>query len=211
MSIVATSLIADLPLWALLVLSAACGAAIACGGALIFGRWLSDGTRERGGDRVTGVGSRRELTTQLEAAWRANRDGGDRFGLLVVDIDAFRDINLLYGRSTGDRVLAEVAERIRLRVRADDFIGRVDADEFAVVCRRVSTQELDTLRTNLEAYINFASSVPVTLSVGLATPESWDESSVELLVRARKSMRQRREGRPEKLVDEALASLLGQR
>lgn len=208
MSIVATSLINDLPLWALLAVSAVCGAGIACGGALVFGRWLSDGTGPRGGDRVSGAGSRRELTGQLEAAWRAQRGGGERFGLLVIDIDGFRDINLLYGRSTGDRVLAEVAERIRLRVRADDFIGRVDADEFAVICRRVSPVELEALRTNLEAYVNFASSVPVTLSIGVATPEAWDETSIDLLVRARKSLRQRRDARPEQLVDEALSSLL---
>lgn len=208
MSIVATSPINELPLWALLVLSAGCGAMIACGGALIFGRFLNDGSSERGGDHVSGAGSRRELTAELESAWCAQRAGGEQFGLLVIDIDAFRDINQLHGRATGDRVLGEVAERIRLRMRADDFIGRVDADEFAVICRRVSPIELDALRTHLEAYVNFANAVPVTLSIGVATPESWDETSVDLLVRARKSLRQRRQGRPETLVEDALSALL---
>lgn len=178
---------------------------------MIFGRVLSDVSGERGGDRVTGVGSRRELTAALELAWKNQREGGERFGLLVIDIDAFRDINTLYGRAAGDRVLSDVAERIRMRLRGDDFVGRIDADEFAVVCRRVTPPELDALRTALEAYVNFASSVPVTLSVGVATPENWDQSSVDLLTRARKSLRERRESRPEKLVDDALSSLLSPR
>ncbi len=208
MSTVATT-IQDLPLWALLTLSAVCGAAIAGVGALIFSRYVDDRDGDRsGGDSLTGVGNRRELVHELEAAWCDARVGGGEFGLLVVDVDAFGDINHLYGRATGDHVLAEVAERIRLRVRGDDFVGRVDADEFAVVCHDVSPEELEAIRCNLEAYVNFAQSVPVSLSIGVATPEKFDETSLDLLVRARKSLRQRREARPERVVDEALSALL---
>lgn len=208
MSTVATT-IENLPLWALLTLSAVCGAAIAGVGAQIFGRYIDDRDSDRsGGDSLTGVGSRRELVHELDAAWHESREGGDEFGLLVVDVDAFGDINHLYGRAIGDRVLAEVAERIRLRVRGDDFVGRVDADEFAVVCHGVSPDELGSIRCNLEAYVNFAQSVPVNLSIGVAMPEKFDETSLDLLTRARKSLRQRREARPERVVDEALSALL---
>lgn len=208
MSIVATTL-NDLPLWALLALSAICGAAIAGGGALVFGRFIGDHDVERsGGDNVTGVGSRRELVVELDSAWSEARETGKQFGLMVVDVDAFADINQLYGRATGDRVLAEVAERIRLRVRGSDFVARVDADEFAVICHDVTPENLESMRRNLEAYVNFAQSVPVTLSIGVAWPETWDEVGLDLLVRARESLRQRREARPERVVDDALAALL---
>lgn len=210
MSIVATTSIADLPLWGLLAVSAVCGAAVAGGGALLFARF----TRDRrgvgaGGDHVTGVANRRAFVEQLEGEWQAMREGqGSSFGLLVVDVDAFGDINHLYGRSTGDRVLAEVAERIRLRVRRDDFVARVDADEFGVICHGVQLSDLEAIRRNLEAYVNFAESVPVSLSIGIAAPSEYDGASLEVLERARHSVAERRDHKPLSVVDDALSELL---
>ena len=108
-------------------------------------------------------------------------------------------------------MLAEVAERVRLRVRATDFVARIDADEFGVICPGTGLEGLETLRRNLEAYVNFAQSVPVALSIGLAVPEPEDETSLDLLTRARESVTDRREERPMRVVDDALASLLAPR
>ncbi|MFT4050078.1 MAG: GGDEF domain-containing protein [Solirubrobacterales bacterium] len=209
MGTVATTSITELPLWAMLAVSAVGGAIVACVGALVFNRLMRP-QREaaRGGDSVTGVGSRREFISELEQGWVEARGGDDSIGLLLVDIDRFGEINHLYGRGTGDRVLAEVAERIRLRVRSSDFVARVDADEFGVVCRGVELEQLEAMRENLEAYVNFAQTVPVHLSIGIASPENWDESCLELIDRARGSLAQRRAVRPEQAVDEALAALI---
>lgn len=212
MSTVASTSISEMPLWALLALSAVCGACVAAAGALIFSRVLNRNAGDNaGGDSVTGVASRRELIARLDAEWQAAREGQSVFGLLVVDVDSFGDINHLYGRSTGDRVLAEVAERIRLRVRRDDFVARVDADEFAVICHDTAPEHLEAVRRNLEAYVNFADSVPVSLSIGYAAPSDWDESALSVLDRARDSLAQRRETMGERVVEDALAQLLLQR
>lgn len=209
MSTVATTSVTDLPLWGLLALSALCGAVIAGGGALVFSRFSDRGRASGdGGDHVTGVANRRAFVERLDAEWRAAREGLGEFGLLVVDVDRFGDINEMYGRSTGDRVLAEVAERIRMRVRRDDFVARVDADEFAVICEGVGPEGLETVRSNLEAFVNFATSAPVMLSIGVAAPSGTDESSLDLLDRARESLGSRRNERPVRVVDDALTSLL---
>jgi diguanylate cyclase (GGDEF)-like protein len=209
MSTVATTSVTDLPLWGLLALSALCGAVIAGGGALIFSLIVN---RRRasgnGGDLVTGVADRRAFVERLDADWRAAREGLGDFGLLVVDVDAFGEINEMYGRSTGDRVLVEVAERIRTRVRRDDFVARVDADEFAVICVGTGPEGLEAVRRNLEAYVNFAASAPVTLSIGVASPSIMDESSLDVLARARESLGERRGGRPVRVVNDALTALL---
>lgn len=209
MSIVATTPVLDLPLWGLLAVSAAIGAVVAGGGALVFSRF----TRlHHGGspdeDHVTGAASRRAFIAQLNTQWQDWQAGGGEFGLLVIDIDAFGDINQIYGRATGDRVLAEVAERLQLRIRANDLVARVDADEFAVICRGISAQHLETIRGNLEAYVNFSESVPVTLSIGIAAPREDDDSALQLLDRARGSLAERRLARPETVFDDALAALL---
>jgi diguanylate cyclase (GGDEF)-like protein len=185
---------------------------VAVGGALFFSRRSK---RRAGvnanGDFVTGVANRRAFIARLNAEWQGARDEHGVFGLLVVDVDSFGDINHLYGRATGDRVLAEVAERIRLRVRRDDFVARVDADEFAVICHGTAPEHLEAVRRNLEAYVNFADCVPVTLSIGYAAPSDWDESALDMLDRARESLAQRREAMPERVVEDALAQLLLQR
>lgn len=212
MSIAATTSITELPLWALLAVSAAIGAMIAGGGALTYSRFAkrrSAGSADD--DSVTGVANRRAFVTRLTTEWRAAQEGFAEFGLLVVDVDAFGDINHLYGRATGDRVLAEVAERIRLRVRRDDFVARVDADEFAVICHATAPEHLEAIRRNLEAYVNFADSVPVSLSIGVAAPSDWDQSALDVLERARQSLAQRREDLPDRVVEDALAALLAPR
>lgn len=212
MSTVATTSVTDLSLWALLGLSGLCGAVIAGGGALIFSRLTNRGhTSVGGGDHVTGVANRPSFVERLGAEWRAARDGYGDFGLLVVDVDSFGEINQLYGRSTGDRVLAEVAERIRMRVRRDDFVARVDADEFAVICHGTGPEGLEAIRRNLEAYVNYSQAVPVTLSIGIASTAYTDEASLDMLDRARASLRDRRHERPERAVNDALSSLLARR
>jgi diguanylate cyclase (GGDEF)-like protein len=209
MSTVATTSITNLPLWALLTISALCGAAIAGGGALILARMLKRQSALRiRGDQVTGVADRRAFVQRLGADWEAARSGGSRFGLLVVNVDAFGDINEIYGRAAGDQVLAEVAERIRMRVRRDDFVARVDADEFVVICADVGPEGLEVVRRNLEAYVNFSASVPVTLSIGFAAPAEDDRSSLEVLDRARASLGMRRAEQPERIVNDALSALL---
>jgi diguanylate cyclase (GGDEF)-like protein len=209
MSTVATTSITELPLWGQLAISAVIGAIIAGGGAFVFARLIRRQTKNNvDGDSVTGVANRRAFVERLEAEWQSAASGGGDFGVLVVDVDAFGDINHFYGRATGDRVLAEVAERIRLRVRDGDYVARVDADEFGVVCPGVRPEDLQTMRRNLEAYVNFAQSVPVALSIGVATPAEGDTSGLDLLERARNSLAQRREGRPVRVVDDALSALL---
>jgi diguanylate cyclase (GGDEF)-like protein len=209
MSTVATTSVTDLPLWGLLALSALCGGVIAGGGALILSRLSKRAnSTPTGGDNLTGVADRRSFVERLDSEWRAARAGQGSFGLLIVDVDAFGEINEMYGRKAGDRVLAEVAERIRLRVRRDDFVARVDADEFAVICKDVGPDGLETVRRNLEAYVNFASAVPVTLSIGLASPSELDDASLEMLDRARDSLGMRRSAQPERVVNDALAALL---
>ena len=159
-------------------------------------------------DRLTGIANRRAFEQELESSFRLATLNNSELGILVIDVDAFGDINQLYGRSTGDQVLAEVAERIRLRVRRGDFIARLDADEFGVICPETSAEGMASLRRNLEAYVNFARSAPVVLSIGFGCRHDTDHSFEQMLRRARESVLDRRDERPIRAVDEALADLL---
>lgn len=200
---------ATLPVWGQVTLSVLVGAGVAGAGALIFSRATNARrTSWTTHDQLTGVANERFFKEQLQTSWRAARDTQEELGLLVVDVDAVGDINERYGRTTGDRVLAEVAERIELRVRSQDFVARLRDNQFAVLCPRTSYEELVTLRRHLEAYVNRARSAPVMLSIGIGTAHDTDPDCHATVRRARRSMLERRDERPMRAVDEALAELL---
>jgi diguanylate cyclase (GGDEF)-like protein len=83
-------------------------------------------------DQLTGLPNRRMLIKSLEDAnnnCRANKG----FSLLFLDLDGFKPVNDQYGHSMGDRLLCQVAERLKSCIRGDDLISRLGGDEFAVV------------------------------------------------------------------------------
>jgi len=84
-------------------------------------------------DSLTGLGNRGLLARRIEAARLQASRHGRRFGLVCLDLDRFKPINDRYGHSAGDRVLVEVAERLRSRVRGTDTVARLGGDEFAVL------------------------------------------------------------------------------
>lgn len=206
-----TTLTATIPAWGQIASSALIGGIVATAGAMAIGRRVRGRAhRTAFSDHLTGIANRRAFERELESSWRVATDSNRELGVLIIDVDAFGDINQLYGRSTGDKVLAEVAERIELRVRPNDFVARLDADEFGVICRDTHEAAMSEIRRNLEAYVNFSRSAPVVLSIGVGCRRESDHSSGQMLQRARESVLDRRDDRPIRAVDEALAELLTQ-
>jgi diguanylate cyclase (GGDEF)-like protein len=82
-------------------------------------------------DALTGLGNRRLL---LESANQLLASGADAyFGLLLIDLDKFKEVNDTLGHSAGDRLLRGVAHRLRDSVRTGDVVTRLGGDEFAVL------------------------------------------------------------------------------
>lgn len=84
-------------------------------------------------DALTDLPNRRLLKDRLEVALAGARGRGEEVALLFLDLDRFRVINDSFGRSCGDQVLREVAQRLRQAVRERDTVARIGNDEFAVV------------------------------------------------------------------------------
>lgn len=98
-------------------------------------RWLADY------DQLTRLPNRRLLTDRLaQAIVRARRSRG-RCALLVVDLDRFKLINDSLGHQMGDRVLAEVANRLGAGRRDEDSAARLGGDEFALLLPEIATPE----------------------------------------------------------------------
>jgi diguanylate cyclase (GGDEF)-like protein len=92
-------------------------------------------------DPLTGLPNRRLLSERLERAVSSALVDGSHVGLLVLDVDRFKDINDSLGHDRGDMLLAEVAQRLRQVVRETDTVARLGGDEFAILLPTVRSVE----------------------------------------------------------------------
>ncbi len=84
-------------------------------------------------DALTGLASRSFLHEQLQAAICKAATQGERFGVLMIDLDHFKQVNDTLGHHAGDELLKTVADRIRRSVRKSDVVARMGGDEFVVL------------------------------------------------------------------------------
>ncbi|MDX6517011.1 MAG: hypothetical protein QOH73_2677 [Gaiellaceae bacterium] len=84
-------------------------------------------------DALTGLPNRVLFQDRIEQGLlQAERDGG-RIGVLLLDLDHFKEINDTLGHASGDHVLKEVSARLQACVRASDTVARLGGDEFGLL------------------------------------------------------------------------------
>lgn len=138
-------------------------------------------------DPLTGVGNRRLLEDRLRRALSDRRDPGGQVGLIVADLDGFKEVNDRYGHAAGDAVLVGVARRIAGVLRSQDTIARLGGDEFVVVCPglRDAAEAEPVLgrvrRVFREPVVVDASGAQASASVGMVLSRPGD--TVESLLR----------------------------
>jgi diguanylate cyclase (GGDEF)-like protein len=96
-------------------------------------------------DQLTGLPNRHYLTAFLPEAITEAQAAGTMLGVVFLDLDRFKHINDTRGHETGDKLLQEVATRLRAVVRDSDVVIRMGGDEFVVVFRHVKTYDEVTL------------------------------------------------------------------
>ncbi len=84
-------------------------------------------------DSLTGLHNRATFTELLSHAMAAASHDGHRVAVAFVDLDRFKVVNDSLGHAAGDRLLCEVASRLRAAVRDSDAIARLGGDEFVVL------------------------------------------------------------------------------
>ncbi|GAA2721953.1 putative bifunctional diguanylate cyclase/phosphodiesterase [Cellulomonas aerilata] len=92
-------------------------------------------------DSLTGLPNRRMLRDRLDRAVSAARGDGTGVGLLLLDVDRFKDINDSLGHDRGDVLLEQVARRLEGSLREGDLVARLGGDEFAVLLPDVPSVE----------------------------------------------------------------------
>ena len=96
-------------------------------------------------DQLTGLPNRHFLTSFLPQAIAEAQSAGTMLGVVFLDLDRFKHINDTRGHETGDKLLQEVAARLRACVRDSDVVIRMGGDEFVVVFQKVKSYDEVTL------------------------------------------------------------------
>jgi diguanylate cyclase (GGDEF)-like protein len=140
-------------------------------------------------DELTGLANRRAFTKEFDNWCTRARSSPMRFGLVVADIDDFKQINDRFSHLTGDMVLSQLGRIVRANLRDTDFAARLGGDEFALlVADSEGGAAVAAVERLLEAvrawnWSEIGEGLEVSVSVGLCESTSFGDSS-ELIRRA---------------------------
>lgn len=101
-------------------------------------------------DPLTGLANRGLFEDRIEHAIANAKRTGEKVGVVIIDMNEFKQINDTYGHSAGDAVLKHLAAQITAAIRQSDTAARYGGDEFILILEHiVSKEELSALKTNL--------------------------------------------------------------
>ncbi len=146
-------------------------------------------------DSLTGLYNRREILARAGNIFSKEQDAKGlnkplSFGLLILDFDNFKRVNDTYGHPIGDRVLQELASRLKGALRPYDILGRVGGEEFMVVlpdsnleqCKEIAERLRKTVRENPFEIDGLL--IRGSISIGGATAQPLDPDLDAVMKRA---------------------------
>lgn len=129
-------------------------------------------------DYLTNLLNAREFYRILDAELERAQRYQEKFSLLLIDADHFKKVNDRYGHQSGDKVLRDLARRIRIQVRNVDIPARVGGEEFAVILPNTTGEAALTIAERVRKAIEEReitlsdkekSQVRISVSIGLAS------------------------------------------
>lgn len=147
-------------------------------------------------DFLTKLPNRFQLKNELHQALEIARQRGTRIGVMIMDLDNFKEINDTAGHAIGDEVLIHVANRIQSVILPPNITARFGGDEFLIVIqenaseerlRAICTQLIEAMATSLSIQ---QKSFVVSLSIGVALFPDHSQQTDELIMFADQALYQ---------------------
>ncbi|PYG87620.1 diguanylate cyclase (GGDEF)-like protein [Ruminiclostridium sufflavum DSM 19573] len=137
-------------------------------------------------DTLTGLPNRRAFNDYLNQLISDYNDEEDKFALVMIDLDDFKNINDSVGHDSGDEILSEVVRRWKIVQGENDFIARIGGDEFTIIMKNYSSEE--ELQQRIRKYSTAISSrftvninyfyISASFGVALYPEDSKDSSEI---------------------------------
>ncbi|WP_291379068.1 EAL domain-containing protein [Demequina sp.] len=107
-------------------------------------------------DGLTSLPNRTLMGDRLDELLKAGARTGATTGLLLMDLDRFKEVNDTFGHHYGDVLLRQIGPRLQTRLRSSDTVARLGGDEFAILLPNVgslaaATRVADALQEALES------------------------------------------------------------
>lgn len=135
-------------------------------------------------DSLTSLANRPRLLRELDGAVAGSEEN---FALLLLDLDHFKSVNDSLGHPVGDKLLIEVAERIKRTCRDGDLVARLGGDEFAIIAKDLSsTEDVCGLAARLihevsQPYVVIEHELVIGVSIGIALYHGYGATSEGLM------------------------------
>ncbi len=145
-------------------------------------------------DALTGLWNRRRFDEELAQQVSRCRRYGEQAGLIVLDLDGFKQINDSLGHHAGDELIRHVAGRLALRLRTSDGVGRLGGDEFGILLPSTSSDEAVRTAALIAGWLRrqpaeiAGERIPVTASVGVAFLGGKSADAATAMIAADRSM-----------------------
>ncbi|MEO0786075.1 MAG: PleD family two-component system response regulator [Pseudomonadota bacterium] len=154
-------------------------------------------------DQLTGLYNRRYMLNQLQQWMKRSVIGDTPLSVVSLDIDHFKAVNDTYGHAAGDRVLQEVAERLKQNVRPIDIVCRPGGEEFLVIMPETAGDRAAAAAERLRRAIatddfdiQNGEAISITISAGVAVMRGSEDTPADLMHRSDEALYSaKREGR----------------
>ena len=136
-------------------------------------------------DQLTGVVSRRHFTELAAREIHRARRHGIPVGLMLLDVDHFKEINDRHGHAVGDQALVAVAETCRNSLRDIDILARLGGDEFIVLLPEIPAADVALLAERIrqaisETHFETSKGSPITLTTSIGVAHGVGETTPDL-------------------------------
>ncbi len=147
-------------------------------------------------DPLTGLLTREHILQELQRLIESSSQSGERLTFIVMDIDRFKSVNESIGYAKGDLLLKEIAKKLASVIKTPNMLGRISADEFAVIGCDIKDDEsiyrtIENINTAFSKPLATGSEeVLITFSMGISLYPDDGSTGEELIKLAEASLSQ---------------------
>lgn len=155
-------------------------------------------------DKLTNLYNRRKLEELLQSELNRSARFDHCFGLTILDIDYFKQINDSHGHQMGDLVLKQFASILKTNLRKTDFVGRFGGEEFIIICPESTIEDVQHLMQSIKEQISkYAFEGIETQTASFGVTLSKDNDTLDSIIkRADKALYEAKESGRNKVIVE---------